>query len=120
MADLKERLNEIREQFGSAIIGFGGLIDDLCEKAEGVRVWTSVNDDTPNRHPEMLLDEYTTVNVLVVEEDNETHARSVAIANMSSLVLDIELDDWIWICSVHHEVVYWMPLPQLPKEKEGA
>lgn len=71
--------------------------------------FTSVNEDLPCNHKELLYDSGFTKTVFVIKEGNIPD-----VAYMSAHAGDRGVD-WCW-SGVKGIVTHWMPVPELPKE----
>lgn len=72
--------------------------------------WISVNDDLPCNHSDLVLTYkgicFTTKRVLVM-----TDIHTLFLCEMKK---DDDLG-WIWNISTKDKIIYWMPIPELPK-----
>lgn len=108
----------------------GGWTDttdvDLVEKAfiEGAKwadehpksPWISIKDDLPCNHKELIENENYTKKVLVVLAWNDDPSKKhIEICNMCNKIGSFNTI-WYWRNIVYYRVVYWKPLPELPKE----
>ena len=67
--------------------------------------WISVEDDLPCNHQELMKNEYFTVHVLALTDYKHYHVDSMVK----------ESKWWKWV-NAQINYMYWMPLPELPKE----
>lgn len=80
--------------------------------------WISVDDDLPCNHEELIENENYTKNVLVVLSWNDNPSKKhIWICDMCN-VIGLFNTNWYWQNKAHYHVVYWKPLPELPKEQE--
>ena len=71
--------------------------------------WVDVKDDMPYNHKNLLLtyeNDIYTEPVLIIDEFN-----CYDIATM-----EFKNNEWIWNYPV--KVIYWMPIPEIPRELE--
>lgn len=99
---------------------------DLVEKAfiEGAKwadehpksPWISIKDDLPCNHKELIENENYTKKVLVVLAwDDDPSKKHIEICNMCNKIGSFNTN-WYWKYKAYYHVVYWKPLPELPKE----
>lgn len=71
--------------------------------------WISVKDDLPCNHKELINTEYPwfTKETITVSKDGEISTK---------IMIKDSLGDWKFISNVVEDVVYWMPIPELPKD----
>ena len=78
--------------------------------------WISINDDLPCNHEELIENENYTKNVLAVLAWNDDPSKKhIEICHMCNKIGSFNTD-WYWWNTSYYHVVYWKPLPELPKE----
>ena len=78
--------------------------------------WISVDKDLPCNHEELIENEYYTKKVLVVLAwDDDPSKKHIEICDMCNRIGSFNTN-WYWRHMSYFHVVYWMPLPELPKE----
>ena len=78
--------------------------------------WISVEDDLPCNHEELIENENYTKSVLVVLAWNDDPSKKhIEICDMCNKIGSFNTN-WYWQNTVYYHVVYWKPLPELPKE----
>ena len=78
--------------------------------------WISIKDDLPCNHKELIENENYTKKVLVVLAwDDDPSKKHIEICNMCNKIESFNTI-WYWRNIVYYRVVYWKPLPELPKE----
>ena len=78
--------------------------------------WISVDEDLPCNHDELIENENYTKNVLVVLAWNDDPSKKhIEICDMCNKIGSFNTN-WYWRHISYFHVVYWMPLPELPKE----
>lgn len=80
--------------------------------------WISVEEDLPCNHEELIENDYYTKRVLVVLawKDNPSK-KHIGIGDMCNVIGSFNTN-WYWRNAPYYHVVYWEPLPELPKEQE--
>lgn len=82
------------------------------EIADSNPAWISVEDDLPYNHEELIENEYLTKKVLVVlAMDEDPTKKHIEICDMCKFNAY-----WNWQYIAYYHVIYWKPLPELPKE----
>lgn len=78
--------------------------------------WISVDEDLPCNHEELIENKYRTKKVLVVLAWNDDPSKKrIEICNMCNKIGSYNTD-WYWLNKTYYHVVYWRPLPELPKD----
>ena len=78
--------------------------------------WISIKDDLPCNHKELIENENYTKKVLVVLAwDDNPSKKHIEICNMCNKIGSFNTN-WYWKYKAYYHVVYWKPLPELPKE----
>lgn len=78
--------------------------------------WISVEEDLPCNHKELIENENYTKKVLVVLAWNDDPSKKhIEICNMCNKIRSFNTN-WYWRNIAYYRVVYWKPLPELPKE----
>ena len=95
----EEQIRNAKNAFYERIFEEGAKWADKYPK----NPWISVKDDLPCNHPEMLHPNYTD-KVLVLSRNDYYEVAFMCLIE----------DAWEWNTFV--EVLYWMPIPKLPKE----
>ena len=97
----------IQEKIKQKAEEFGKLAPVFLEGAEFAleNQWTSVKDDLPCNHEELIRSSFFTQTVLASSDGIDYE-----FAYMHKTVTD----EWKWT-SIRN-VKYWMPIPELPKE----
>ena len=108
----------LQENIQKKAEGFGKLAPAFLEGAEFAleNQWISVDEDLPCNHEELIENEIHTKNVLVVFAwNNDPSKRHIGICDMCNKIGSFNTN-WYWRHMSYFHVVYWMPLPELPKE----
>ena len=97
----------LQEKIKKKAEGFGKLAPAFLEGAEFAlnNQWISVKDDLPYNHKE-LLDLIDTKFVITINSIG-----TVEINYMIEMV-----NRWEWAYKKHYDILYWMPIPEPPKE----
>lgn len=78
--------------------------------------WISIKDNLPCNHKELIENENYTKKVLVVLAWNDDPSKKhIEICNMCNKIGSFNTN-WYWQYKAFYRVVYWKPLPELPKE----
>ena len=78
--------------------------------------WISVKNDLPCNHKELIENENYTKNVLAVLAWNDNPSKKhIEICHMRNKIGSFNTN-WYWWNTSYYHVVYWKPLPELPKE----
>lgn len=78
--------------------------------------WISIKDDLPCNHKELIVNKNYTKKVLVVLAwDDDPSKKHIEICNMCNKIGSFNTN-WYWKYKAYYHVVYWKPLPELPKE----
>lgn len=110
---IQEKIQKKTEEYGE----FAQVFLEGAEFALNNQ-WISVEDDLPCNHEELIENEYYTKKVLVVLAwDDDSSKKHIEICNMCNKIGSFNTD-WYWQNKAYYHVVYWMPIPELPKEKE--
>ena len=84
--------------------------------SDPISPWISVEDDLPYNHEELIENENYTKKVLVVLAWNDDPSKKhIEICNMCNKIGSFNTN-WYWWNTAYYHVVYWKPLPELPKE----
>ena len=108
----------LEEKIQKKAEGYGKLAPAFLEGAKFAleNQWISVEDDLPCNHEELIENENYTKNVLVVLAwNNDPSKRHIGICDMCNKIGSFNTN-WYWQNTVYYHVVYWKPLPELPKE----
>ncbi len=77
--------------------------------------WISVKNDLPCNHEELIENENYTKNVLAVLAWNgDPSKKHIEICHMRNKIGSFNTN-WYWWNTSYYHVVYWKPLPELPK-----
>lgn len=108
----------LQEKIQNVAEGFGKFAPLFLEGAKFAleNQWISVKEDLPCNHEELIENEIRTKNVLVVFAwNNDPSKRHIGICDMCNKIGSFNTN-WYWRNISYFHVVYWMPLPELPKE----
>ena len=108
----------LQEKIKKKAEGFGKLAPAFLEGTEFIleNQWISTKEDLPYNHEELIENEIRTKNVLVVFAwNNDPSKRHIGICDMCNKIRSFNTN-WYWRHISYFHVVYWMPLPELPKE----
>ena len=110
---LQEKIQKKAEEYGQLAPAFlEGAKFALANR------WISVEDDLPCNHEELIENEYYTKRVLVVLAWNDNPSKKhIGIGDMCNVIGSFNTN-WYWRNTAYYHVVYWKPLPGLPKEQE--
>lgn len=93
---------EAKKYYSDDIIAYDSFLHGI-EFAEKLSPWISVEDDLPCNHKELVYSNYTD-KVLVLSRNGYSEVAFMCIIE----------DVWEWNTLIM--VLYWMPIPKLPKE----
>ena len=108
---LQENIQKKAEEYGE-------LAPAFLEGAEFAlkNQWISTKEDLPCNHEELIENKIRTKNVLVVFAwNNDPSKRHIGICDMCNKIGSFNTN-WFWRNKAYYHVVYWKPLPELPKE----
>ena len=108
----------LQEKIQKKAEGYGKLASVFLEGAKFAleNQWISTKEDLPCNHEELIENEIRTKNVLVVFAwNNDPSKRHIGICDMCNKIGSFNTN-WYWQNTVYYHVVYWKPLPELPKE----
>lgn len=112
---LENRMNGI-DYFNQENVEYAFIDGIEWADANPKSTWISVDDDLPCNHEELIENEYYTKKVLVVLASNiDPSKKCIEICNMCNTIGSFNTD-WYWQITAYYHVVYWKPLPELPKE----
>ena len=76
--------------------------------------WISVEKDLLYNHKDLMEDKHYTKSVLAVLAWNgDPSKKHIEICRMCDVMGSVNVD-WYWCTDSHYQVVYWMPLPEMP------
>lgn len=108
---LQEKIHKKAEEYGQ-------LAPEFLEGAKFALAnqWISVEEDLPCNHEGLMENEYYTKRVLVVLAWNDNPSKKhIGIGDMCNVIGSFNTN-WYWRNAPYYHVVYWKPLPELPKE----
>lgn len=96
---------KLQEKIQKKAAGFGRLTPVFLEGAKFAlkNQWISVDEDLPCNHEEMIHSNYTD-RVLLLSRNGYSEVAFMCLIE----------DAWEWNTLI--KVLYWMPIPKLPKE----